>query len=189
MVLVDTVGFIRELPHDLVAAFRATLEETREASLLLHVVDASAEDRQQKIEQVNDVLAGIGADEVAQIVVFNKCDTMHVPPMSVLERDVRGVPARAWVSARTGDGLVELAGAIAELTGAARLERRLRLPPAAGRLRARLFELGAVTCESVDADGSSVLDVLIPGAELERLTRHEGLDASMIEPAFRATGT
>jgi len=188
-VLADTVGFIRELPHDLVAAFRATLEETREASLLLHVVDASTEDRQQKIEQVNQVLTGIGAHDVAQIVVFNKCDTMDVRPTFGVERDARGVPVRAWVSAHTGDGLDELVGAIAELTGAVRLERRLRLPPAAGRLRARLFELGSVIRESVDADGSSVLDVLIPGADLERLARHEGLDASMIEPAFRATGT
>ena len=189
VVLADTVGFIRELPHDLVAAFRATLEETREASLLLHVVDASADDREQKIEQVNQVLTSIGADEVAQILVYNKCDMMDVRPMPALERDARGVPVRAWVSARSGDGLGELATAIAERVGVAKVERRLRLPPAAGRLRARLFELGAVTGESVQADGSSVLDVLIPVAELDRLARREGLEESMVEPAFRATGT
>ncbi len=189
VVLADTVGFIRDLPHDLVAAFRATLEETRQAALLLHVVDAAAADRQDKIAEVDRVLAGIGAGDVPRIVVCNKTDTLAVPPATRVERDARGVPERVWVSAVTGDGLAALAGAIAERAGTARLQRRLRLPPAAGRLRSRLFALGAVTGESVDADGCSVLDVLIPQADLDRLARHEGLSDEMIEPLLRATGT
>jgi len=189
VVLADTVGFIRDLPHDLVAAFRATLEETREASVLLHVVDAMADDREEKIAQVNGVLASIDAGAVPQILVFNKTDLLDPPGAARIERDACGTVVRVWVSAHTGEGLVALAGAIAERTGDARVQRRLRLPASAGRLRARLFELGSVTGESVDSDGSSLLDVLIPPVELERLARHEGLEAGMIEPVLRATGT
>jgi GTP-binding protein HflX len=183
------VGFIRDLPHDLVAAFRATLEETREASLLLHVVDALAEDRQDKITQVNAVLDSIGAGDVPQILVYNKTDLLEPPGTARIERDAAGVATRVWVSARSGAGLAVLASAIAERAGDGRVQRRLRLPPGAGRLRARLFELGSVTGESLDSDGSSLLDVLIPPADLERLARHEGLEAGMIEPLLRATGT
>jgi GTP-binding protein HflX len=183
VVLVDTVGFIRDLPHDLVAAFRATLEETRAASVLLHVVDATAADRLDKIEQVDRVLDEIGAGDVPQIVVFNKCDKLAVSRSGDIERDAAGVAQRVWVSAHSGSGLEALARAIAERAGALRIERRLRLPPAAGRLRAKLFALGAVTAEQMDSDGTSVLDVLIVPRDLERLTRDEGLSESMIELA------
>jgi len=183
VVLVDTVGFIRDLPHDLVAAFRATLEETRAASVLLHVVDANAADRLDKIEQVDRVLDEIGAGDVPQIVVFNKCDLLAVSRSGDIERDAAGVAQRVWVSAHSGSGLEALAQAIAERAGALRIERRLRLPPAAGRLRAKLFALGAVTAEQMDTDGTSVLDVLIVPRDLERLTRDEGLSESMIELA------
>lgn len=185
VVLVDTVGFIRELPHDLVAAFRATLEETRAASVLLHVVDATASDRLDKIEQVDRVLDEIGAGDVAQIVVFNKCDQLSSSRSGDVERDAAGVAQRVWVSAHTGSGLEALAQAIVERAGALRVERRLRLPPAAGRLRAMLFELGAVTAEQMDTDGTSVLDVLIVPRDLQRLTLHEGLSEAMIEQSGR----
>ena len=93
------------------------------------------------------------------------------------------------MSAQTGEGLATLVTALAECVGKVRVERRLRLPPTAGRLRSRLFALGAVVSESVYADGCTVLDVLIPPADLERLSRHDGLDPDMIEPLLRATGT
>jgi len=188
-VLADTVGFIRDLPHDLVAAFRATLEETREARLLLHVVDAAADDREARMRQVDEVLDDIGAGDVPQLVVFNKVDLLASPPAHRVERDARGLPVRAWVSARTGHGLAALVPAIAQCVGTARIERRLRLPATAGRLRARLFELGAVTRESVGEDGSCVLEVTLRPAELDRLARHHGLDAAMIEAELRATGS
>jgi GTP-binding protein HflX len=183
VVLVDTVGFIRDLPHDLVAAFRATLEETRAASALLHVVDVTASDRLDKIEQVDRVLNEIGAGEVPQIVVFNKCDQLASSRSGDVERDAAGVAQRVWVSAHSGSGLQALARAIAERVGAVRIERRLRLPPAAGRLRAKLFELGAVTAEQMEADGTSVLDVLIVPRDLQRLSADEGLSDAMIEQA------
>ena len=108
-VLSDTVGFIRRLPHTLVAAFRATLEETARADLLMHVVDASSADREAQITAVNQVLADIGADAIPQLMVFNKIDRTAIAPR--IERDEYGTIAKAWISAETGDGvdLVRLA--------------------------------------------------------------------------------
>ncbi|MDP1717618.1 MAG: GTPase HflX, partial [Burkholderiales bacterium] len=103
VVLSDTVGFIRRLPHTLVAAFRATLEETIHADLLLHVVDASSADREAQIAAVNQVLAEISADAIPQVLVFNKIDLTRVPPR--IERDEYGRIIRTWISASTGEGL------------------------------------------------------------------------------------
>jgi GTP-binding protein HflX len=117
VVVSDTVGFIRELPHQLVAAFRATLEETIHADLLLHVVDASSAVRLDQIDQVNEVLRGIGADTIPQILVFNKIDA--VPELAArgdaVERDEYGNISRVFLSARTGQGLDALRAAIAEI--------------------------------------------------------------------------
>ena len=112
VVLSDTVGFIRELPHSLVAAFRATLEETVRADLLLHVVDSASPSREQQVADVNTVLAEIGADGIAQLQVWNKIDVSGLAPG--LERDEYGRISRVLVSARTGAGLVELRGALSE---------------------------------------------------------------------------
>jgi len=103
VVLSDTVGFIRRLPHTLVAAFRATLEETIHADLLLHVVDASSTDREAQIAAVNQVLSEIGADAIPQVLVFNKIDLTRVPAR--IERDEYGRITRTWISASTGEGL------------------------------------------------------------------------------------
>ena len=103
VVLSDTVGFIRQLPHTLVAAFRATLEETIHADLLLHVVDASSDDRASQIEAVNQVLAEIGAEAIPQMLVMNKIDLTAQPPR--VERDEYGRISRVWASAETGVGV------------------------------------------------------------------------------------
>jgi len=121
VVLSDTVGFIRDLPHGLVAAFRATLEETVRADLLLHVVDASSPVREAQQAEVNKVLAEIEADETPQIVVFNKIDAARL--QAGVERDQYGRISRVFVSARTGSGLESLRGAIAEF-GVARATQR-----------------------------------------------------------------
>ena len=126
VVLSDTVGFIRDLPHGLVAAFRATLEETVRAELLLHVVDAASPARDEQQVEVNKVLAEIGADETPQIIVFNKIDAARLSPGD--ERDQYGRISRVFVSARTGSGLDELRGAIAEFGAARKAERN---PPKA----------------------------------------------------------
>lgn len=102
-VLSDTVGFIRRLPHTLVAAFRATLEETSQADLLLHVVDASSDDRSAQVAAVNQVLGEIGAKDVPQIMVMNKIDRTRLPAR--VERNEYGTISHVWVSARTGEGI------------------------------------------------------------------------------------
>ncbi|HET7672768.1 MAG TPA: GTPase HflX [Burkholderiales bacterium] len=133
VVLSDTVGFIRDLPHTLVAAFRATLEETVHADVLLHVVDASSPAREMQQEEVNKVLAEIGADEIPQILVWNKIDVVRDKSATAglepaAERDQYGRISRVFVSARTGAGLNDLRGAIAEFGAARSAERN---PPKA----------------------------------------------------------
>ena len=112
IVLSDTVGFIRELPHSLIEAFKATLEETAHADLLLHVVDVASPQRSDQIAQVNAVLAEIGGADIPQIVVFNKIDAVDLPPS--VERDVRDNIRRVSLSARSGAGLANLREALAE---------------------------------------------------------------------------
>jgi GTP-binding protein HflX len=113
LVLADTVGFIRSLPHDLVESFSSTLEETRDASLLLHVVDCAASDRDDLIHHVDEVLAQIAADEVPQLIVYNKIDKLdNMQPK--LDRDQEGNITRVWLSARTGKGIDLLRQALQE---------------------------------------------------------------------------
>ena len=128
VVVSDTVGFIRDLPHGLVAAFRATLEETVHADLLLHVVDASSPARQEQIEAVNQVLAEIPAGDAPRIMVWNKIDAAKLEP--AVERDQYGRISRVFVSARTGAGLQGLRGAIAEFAQARAAERGAAAQPA-----------------------------------------------------------
>jgi GTP-binding protein HflX len=126
VVISDTVGFIRELPHQLVAAFRATLEETIHADLLLHVVDAASPVRMEQIEQVNAVLQEIGADHIPQILVWNKIDAAGLEPS--VERDEYDKIRRVFISARTGSGLNLLRDAVAEFAHANAVERPDYLP-------------------------------------------------------------
>ena len=173
-VLADTVGFIRELPHDLVAAFRSTLQETEEAALLLHVVDASDPERDSYIETVNGVLHEIGADAVPQIEVFNKIDLTGQPPG--VERDPEGRVRRLWLSAATGAGIEALRQEIAARLKSDTVHGWLRLGPAHGRARAALFDLGAVRSEKSGDDGGYLLEVELPRREYHRLCRREGLE-------------
>jgi len=185
-VLADTVGFIRKLPHDLVAAFRATLEETRFATLLLHVIDAADADRAHKITQVNEVLADIGAEDVPQIEVYNKIDTMNgagaAPgvPGPRLEHDAGHRANRVWISAKTGCGVELVREALFERLGPAMQRRRVRLPVTAGRFRARLFKLGVVIEERSEDTGGWIIDIEIAPDSLQALCRAEGLDQAHI---------
>jgi GTP-binding protein HflX len=129
LVVSDTVGFIRQLPHTLVAAFRATLEETVHADLLLHVVDASNADRDAQISAVNQVLAEIGADSIPQLLVLNKIDLTALPPR--IERDEYGKIARIWISAESGSGLDSVRLALEEYASAALALARDQRPAAA----------------------------------------------------------
>lgn len=176
-VLADTVGFVRDLPHGLVAAFRATLEEAREASLLLHVIDSADEERVARAQQVEAVLDEIGAAEVPRLEVFNKID-LRPGEAPRIERDDAGVPARVWVSALVAGGLDLLRAAIAERIGPLSAEQELELQPgtaAVTRLRARLYEQGAVQSESTDASGVMRLRIAMPAQRLQQLLREAGL--------------
>jgi GTPase len=168
IILADTVGFIRHLPHDLVDAFRATLEEVCEADVLLHVVDMHDERMQANIAQVNEVLVSIGAGNVPQIQVYNKID-LH-PELKASAVAVEGLH-RVWVSAQTGAGMRELESAIVEVLGKDIIQRQLKLAPSDGRLRATLYELAAVRSETIDADGNYHLLIRLPKAEMEKLFR------------------
>jgi len=173
IVLADTVGFIRHLPHKLVEAFRATLEESASADLLLHVIDAQEPERDQQVEQVLEVLGEIGADELPMLEVYNKIDLMEgVEPQ--IQRDGNGKPQRVWLSAREGRGLELLHQAIAELLAEDLFVATLRLPQSLGRLRAQLFELGVVQSEAHDEGGDSLLAIRLPRVELNRLVSREG---------------
>lgn len=162
VVLADTVGFIANLPHEVVAAFRATLEETERASVLLHIVDASAPGRYDRIAEVNDVLDSIGAERAAQLEVFNKIDVNGELPR--IERDAEGLPIRVWLSAETGDGCALLVEAIEERLARRRECHRILFSPSDGRLRANLYSGGHVTEESFTADASEYIEGTVPGA-------------------------
>jgi GTP-binding protein HflX len=169
LVLADTVGFIRHLPHDLVAAFRATLEETRKADLLLHVVDANDEERHAHMDQVNEVLQEIGADRVLQIRVFNKIDLTGDAPR--IEFDADGQVTRVWVSAMTGAGLDKLAEALTEHFGGSQVHGWLHLSPSGGATRSALYNIGHVLSERVDEDGSWWLEICMAQRNIDRLVR------------------
>nr|WP_286946108.1 ribosome rescue GTPase HflX [Pseudomonas sp. UBA6718] len=174
VVLADTVGFIRHLPHKLVEAFRATLEESSNSDLLLHVIDSHEPERDQQIEQVMAVLGEIGANELPILEVYNKIDLVDgVEPQ--IQRDGDGKPERVWLSARDGKGLELLCQAVAELLGEDLFVGTLRLPQRLGRLRAQFFELNAVQSESHDGAGDTLLAIRLPRAELNRLVSREGL--------------
>lgn len=175
VILADTVGFIRHLPHKLVEAFRATLEESSNSDLLLHVIDAHEPERMAQIEQVMAVLTEIGAQGLPILEVYNKLDLLeNVEPQ--IQRDADGKPVRVWVSARDGRGLELVKQAVAELLGEDLFVGTLQLGQKLGRLRAQLFSLGAVQSEAHDEQGGSLLAIRLPRAELNRLVSREGME-------------
>lgn len=173
VVLADTVGFIRHLPHKLVEAFRATLEESSQADLLLHVIDSADPERTSNIEQVHLVLGEIGALELPILEVYNKIDLLEdFEPQ--IQRDEQGVAVRVWLSARDGKGLDLLAQAIAERLGEDIVQQSILLEHAEARLRAQFYAAGAVTAERVTEDGRQQLDLRLPRADFNRLVKREG---------------
>ncbi len=183
IVVADTVGFVRDLPHELIAAFRSTLMEARDADLLLHVVDAADPDRDRRIAQVDEVLEGIGAAAIPQLRVYNKIDRLGREP--ALIHDAHGRPGVLWLSAASGAGVGLLRDSLQELFGQAALRLQVVLPPSQGRLRARLHELKLVRAESPLADGGTSLVVEASHQQLESLCRAAGLDfASSVSPCL-----
>jgi GTP-binding protein HflX len=176
LILADTVGFIRHLPHELVAAFRATLEETSKADLLLHVIDAQDREKSAHIEQVNAVLQEIGAEDIPQIRVYNKIDLSDSEPR--LEYSEDGRINRVWVSAVTGAGLDLLADALKDHFQGAQVHGWLHLPPTAGKTRSSLYGIGQVLSEHVDEQGSWWLEICMAQRNIDKLLRETGEDCS-----------
>ena len=174
VVLADTVGFVRALPHELVAAFRSTLQEARDADLLLHVVDASDPLRDERIEQVREVLRGIGAGEIRELVVLNKIDLSQEKPRIVQGAD--GVAARVSASAVTGAGLPGLREALAHAVRPNQVRRTLHLELLAAAVRSDLYRRNAVRTERQCEDGSWDLTVELDLTEVAKLLGAKGVN-------------
>jgi len=168
VILADTVGFIRHIPHSLVEAFHATLEEVSEADLLLHVIDASDKNKEQHSEQVEIVLKDIGAENVPRIKIYNKID-LDDQLTPALDYDDEGHPRRVYLSAVTGLGIGKLVQAVTECLGGEIIEREIILTPKQAKLRADLYKRKAVLSESIDEEGCYHLLVRMLRVELEML--------------------
>ncbi|MEX3074420.1 ribosome rescue GTPase HflX [Vibrio alginolyticus] len=173
-ILADTVGFIRHLPHDLVAAFKATLQETQEADILLHVVDASDERFRENIQAVHEVLEEIDAHEVPSLVVMNKIDNLESQNPRI-ERDEEGVPRAVWVSAMEGVGIDLLFEALTERLASQMVEHKLCIPPQyQGRFRSTFFQMKCIQSEEYDQEGNLLIDVRMQQVDWSRLEKREG---------------
>ncbi|WP_372964404.1 ribosome rescue GTPase HflX [Marinobacter sp.] len=179
VVVADTVGFIRHLPHKLVEAFRATLEETRQATLLLHVIDCHDARRDENIEQVENVLLEIGADEVPQLQVFNKIDLLDDFEARV-DRNEEGIPVRVWVSAVTGAGMDLLFDAIVERLAEDVVHHFVLLGPADGKLRASLHEAGSVLSEEYRETGDTVVEIRLQNRDWQQLLSRAGVSQNEV---------
>lgn len=186
IVLADTVGFIRHLPHKLVEAFQATLQEAAEADLLVHVIDAAAAERDGNIEQVENVLKEIEADNVPQIRVYNKVDLLeHVDPH--LDRDDQGRPQAVWISAQQALGLDLLSQALTEILSNDLFVKEITLQPSEARLRAILYEMNAIQQERYEENGDMVIAVQIQRHDFKRALAKAGIpEQRFLEPVREA---
>ncbi len=172
VVLADTVGFISRLPHELVAAFKSTLQETVEASLLLHVIDAASHRRNENVAEVEDVLAQIGANKVPILEVHNKIDLLEEAQARV-DRDDQGIAIRVWCSAQTGVGMDLLIDALQERFHQAHVRKHVHVRAEDGRLRAMLHERTHVLQMQTLDDGSCEMEVELTVIDFERLLKKD----------------
>lgn len=177
VVLADTVGFIRHLPHKLVEAFQATLQEAADADLLLHVIDCAAAERDSNIEQVELVLDEIDASDVPQLRVYNKIDLLEHGEARI-DRDDQGNPVAVWLSAREGDGFELLNQAMGELLGDELFDEDIRLQPAEAKLRAILYDAGAIRGEEYADNGDMLLHVRLQRQDFCRALARAGIAES-----------
>jgi GTP-binding protein HflX len=178
VILADTVGFVRDLPHELIAAFRSTLQEAREANLILHVIDASDPNRWQRVRQVNAVLKQLDADRVPQIRVYNKIDRLQSEPR--LSKLRQGGGRAVWLSATTGEGIPLLLESIRSRLRRKKVCGLIRLGPSQGRQRALLFDMGAVKHEKTADDGGWILEFEVVERDLRRFLKREKLSADIL---------
>ncbi|MDA8944467.1 GTPase HflX [Porticoccaceae bacterium] len=181
IIFADTVGFISHLPHRLINAFRATLEEAAAANVLLHIIDASAEDRSTNVDRVNDVLKEIGAHELPTLLVYNKIDLMD-EPVPRIDRDQDGKPVAVWLSALTGEGTELLLEAVAEYLPRKMIHTKLQLKPEQGAFRAALYNYKAVLNETYNEHGDVNLEIQLPESEFLRIVKQSGLKSEDLDP-------
>ena len=167
-IVADTVGFISHLPHQLVEAFRATLEETASADLLLHIIDCAHESHIDYIDEVNNVLKEIGAESVPQLQILNKIDLLERTKPEI-EYDENQIPKRVWISAQKGIGINLLQQAVSEILAGSLVSETIRIAPEQTRLRSKLYEKGFIEDERIDESGFYHLEIRLPKQELERL--------------------
>lgn len=168
-IITDTVGFIRDLPPDLIAAFRATLEEVTHASLLLHIVDAHDPNLAAKMRQVEQVLQELKAEQIPQLLVYNKIDLLTEDNGPKLQRNAENIIDKVWISSQTGQGLDLLQQAIAERLFGEPVYRRVSLTPQQARLRSELYKMQAVLTEDTDELGNCLLSIRLTKADFARL--------------------
>jgi len=178
VLLVDTVGFVGDLPHELVAAFHATLQETREADLLLHVIDASDPFHQQREHDVEDVLESVDASNIPIVRLFNKIDLVDRPASTHINAE--GETDRIDVSALAGTGLEKLKDIIALRIKGERINAWISLENRYAKLRSQLFDLGAVEEEKVTDEGQWLLHINLSQQDAERLGRLPGADGLLV---------
>ncbi|VAW48666.1 Ribosome LSU-associated GTP-binding protein HflX [hydrothermal vent metagenome] len=189
VIFADTVGFIRHIPHDLVSAFRSTLEETREADLLVHLVDASDVHREEKIADVHEVIREVGAESVPQLLVFNKIDCLEPAVESKVDKNSVGVPQRVWISAKSGDGIDLLLDAVASFFKGAFLTVTLTLRVDAGKKRAELYSLGTILEEGFDEEGNSQFKMSLTEQEWQSVKSWpELMEAKVLKEGLNARG-
>jgi GTP-binding protein HflX len=177
VLLADTVGFVSNLPHELIAAFRSTLQEAREADLLLHVIDASDPYHTERQHDVETVLDSIESGGIPVIRVLNKIDRSG--QAAEVHRDHNGSPYGVTLSAKTGEGVEELREAINDRLASERINRWIELGGQDAKLRAQLFELGVVSEERITENGAWMLHVDVPVETAERLARLPGREGRM----------
>ena len=190
VILADTVGFIRHLPHDLVEAFKSTLEELEQADLLIHITDAANPAHEEHEAKVQEVLTEIGASEIPQVRVYNKIDLTGEP--AHVEYDAAGLPAKAWLSAATGEGVELLLDALAAWFHRARREYEVTLPPQSGRLRAQLYERFDVLEECAGEAGQTCLRLSLDEADVAWLQKQPDFPAASLQervPRLAPTGS
>lgn len=169
-ILADTVGFIRDLPHDLVSAFKSTLQETTEASLLLHVIDCADPRKLENIAAVNDVLTEIKANEVPFLLIYNKIDQLEdIQPH--IEYDDQNKPVAVYLSAQSGDGINLLVDAICERLKNEILHFRLTLSSQEGKIRHHLYRLNCIRKEEISEQGDFLLEIQIDKIEWLKLIK------------------
>lgn len=179
IILADTVGFVRDLPHDLVDAFKATLQETIEADLILHVIDSNDDQRDFYRDQVNNIIHELGAEEVPQVEVMNKIDltdqSVHV------DEAHNGVPARIWLSSLTGEGLPELYEMLAQNFADNVFKGELCLHPALARLRSYFYENDAVIEEKISEKGEYLMNICIQKRLMDAVLEKEELNLEQLQ--------